>query len=127
MTSNPGMFARLRLVTIPTILLWLFAFAHGIVSGLTRGEARFPSDAELVSRFALPFLVTFWVMTDARIRHRKLCYDFDSFVFFGWPVLVPVYLFQTRGIRAFLTLFFFAGIWIFAWGVAVIVSMIRFE
>ena len=68
MTWNPAMFARLRSVTIPAILLWLFAFAHGIISGLTCGEARLPSDAELVSSFALPFLVTFWVTTDARIR-----------------------------------------------------------
>ena len=120
------MFARLKSVTAPTILLWLFAFAYGIVSGLTRGEARLPTNAELVSSFALPFLVTFWVTTDARIRHRDLCYDFDTFVFFGWPVLVPVYLFQTRGIRAFFTLLFFAGLWIFAWGVAVLVSMIHF-
>jgi hypothetical protein len=104
----------------------VFAFAYGIISGLTQGEAQLPSNAELVSSFALPFLVTFWVTTDARIRHRDLCYDFDTFIFFGWPVLVPVYLFQTRGIRAFLTLLCFAGLLIFVWGVSVLVSMINF-
>jgi hypothetical protein len=48
-------------------------------------------------------------VTDARKRGRKLCYDFDSFVFFAGLVVVPVYLFQTRGVRAFLTLLCFGG------------------
>jgi hypothetical protein len=111
-------------MTVPAILLWVFAFAYGVVSGLTREEAQLPSNAELVSSFVLPLLLTFWVTTDARIRQRSLCYDFDTFVFFGWPVLIPVYLFQTRGVRAFLTLLFFSAIWIFAWIVSVIASAI---
>ena len=32
----------------------------------------------------------------------------------AWPVVVPIYLFQTRGVRAFLTLLCFAGIWLVA-------------
>ncbi len=28
-------------------------------------------------------------------------YDFDSFIFFLWPLAAPVYLFRTRGWRAF--------------------------
>jgi hypothetical protein len=45
-------------------------------------------------------------------RQRPLCYDYDALVFFAWPIVVPVYLFQTRGVRAFLTLRCFAGIWL---------------
>jgi len=31
-------------------------------------------------------------------------YDFGSFVFFLWPVIAPIYLFQTRGLRGFGTI-----------------------
>ena len=47
---------------------------------------------------------------DAHKRGRKLPYDFDSVVYFAWPVIVPVYIFQTRGVRGFLTLLGFGGV-----------------
>ena len=49
-------------------------------------------------------------MADARKRGRRLCYDYDGLVFFFWPVVVPVYLFQTRGWGAFRTLLCFGGL-----------------
>ena len=48
-----------------------------------------------------------WVLADARQHQRSLPYDFGSFVFFAWPLVVPIYLFSTRGWRAFATLGFF--------------------
>ena len=51
--------------------------------------------------------------------------DFDSFLYFAWPVMVPVYLFQTRGLRAFLTLLCFAGIWLLAWIPGLAVFFVR--
>ena len=109
----------LKSLTAPTILLWLFALTYGIASGLVSDHAG------LVSSILFPFLLAFWVVADARRRHRSLCYDFGTFVFFGWPVVVPVYLFQTRGTRAFLTLLYFVGLWIFTWFVTWTVSLIR--
>jgi hypothetical protein len=29
----------------------------------------------------------------------SLPFEFDAFVFFGWPVVVPYYLYRTRGGR----------------------------
>jgi hypothetical protein len=69
---------------------------------------------QLAGNVALPVVLTSWVMADARKRGRRLDYDYDSFVYFAWPLLVPVYLFQTRGVRAFLTLLWFGGIWLCA-------------
>jgi len=48
-----------------------------------------------------------WVLADARQRRRSLPYDFDAFVFFAWPFIVPIYLFQTRGWRAIATIGWF--------------------
>ena len=49
-----------------------------------------------------------WLLADARQRNRRLPYDFGSFVFFAWVLVVPLYLFSTRGWRAFVTLGCFA-------------------
>ena len=108
----------------PTAMLWLYALACGVTSALGPDEWSMPKRADLAATFALPLVVSAWVMADARKRHRQLCYDYDSLVYFAWPVVVPVYLFQTRGVRAFLTLLCFGGIWLIAALSAVVVSCI---
>ena len=55
----------------------------------------------------------------------SLCYDYDSFVYFAWPIVAPIYLFQTRGVRAFLTLLCFAGISLAATSIALAISLLR--
>ena len=99
--------------------------ALGIASALGPQGGGMPKRAEVVSSAALSYIVASWVMADARKRGRQLCYDYDSFVYFAWPVVVPVYLFQTRGARAFLTLLCFAGIWFVAALFAAAVALIR--
>lgn len=104
----------LREMIAPTLLLWFCAVAIGVASAISPEAAGMPKRAELISSVALSLVITLWVMADARKRGRQLCYDFGSFVFFAWPVVVPVYLFQTRGARALITLLCFAGIWLVA-------------
>ena len=95
-------------------MLWLFALGYGVAIGVDPDGPGLPKRAELIASFTLPFVVASWVMADARKRGRPLCYDYDSFVYLAWPVVVPVYLVQTRGVRAVLTLLCFAAIWLLA-------------
>ncbi len=111
--------------TVPTLMLWFFAVAFGIALGLGVEGGETPKRAELAARVALSLVVALWAIADARKRGRRLCYDYDSFVYFAWPVMVPVYLFQTRGARAFLTLLCFAGLWLIAALAAVVVFLVR--
>ena len=107
-----------------TLMLWLSAIACGVAYSVAReGEASMA--AHVASGYALPFAIAWWVTADARKRGRELCYDYDSFVFFAWPLIMPVYLFQTRGMRAFLTLLCFAGIWLIAMVPVAVVFIIR--
>jgi hypothetical protein len=94
----------------PTLLLWLYAFAVGLATTWHPGQ-RLPSAATNFSSAAIGLIISFWVTADARKRHHPLCYDYDSLVFFLWPMVVPVYLIRTRGWRALLTLLCFLGIW----------------
>ena len=115
----------LQKMMTPTGLLWLYALAFGIATGVGAEGAEMPKRAGLLASVTWSFLVSLWVTTDAHKRGRQLCYDCDSFVYFAWPLVVPVYLFQTRGVRAFLTLLGFIGIWIPVALVAAGVLLIR--
>jgi hypothetical protein len=61
--------------------------------------------------FGAGLVISTWVLHDARKRGRQFFYDYGMFVFFCWPIVAPVSLFQTRGVRAFITLLCFIGIW----------------
>ena len=108
----------------PTLMLWLCVIGFGIASSLAP-DRQLPKPADLAFQIALPLVLAFWVTSDAQKRRRHLCYDFDSFVFFAPFIIVPVYLFQTRGMRAFLTLLCFAAIWLVAMFPVVMVAIIR--
>jgi len=95
----------------PTLTLWLYVIAFAVVSAATP-DGELPKRVDSISRIAFSLVMAFWVVADAHKRGRRLCHDYDAFVFFAWPLVVPVYLIQTRGIRALLTLLCFAGIWI---------------
>src|SRR5437764_14212226 len=103
----------LKGMVAPTLMLWLCALAFGVMYSVP-ADGEISKRADLASGFALPLVIASWIIADARKRDRQLCYDYDNFVFFAWFVIAPVYLFQTRGLRAFLTLFCFAAIWLIA-------------
>ncbi len=98
----------LRGMVIPTLLLWIWALSFHITDSVD--EEGLPPDARSVAGVALSVAIATWALADARKRNRTICYDYDTFVYIAWPVMLPVYLFQTRGWRAFITLFCFVVI-----------------
>jgi len=75
----------------------------------TPDTGRYSRPAVLL-HWAMALVIANWVIRDAQKRGRPLCYDYGMFLFFAWPIVAPVYLFQTRGVRAFLTLLWFIAI-----------------
>ena len=96
----------------PTLLVWLYAAAYAIVWIAVGEPGTYSTGTDLISRLALALVISTWVLRDAHKRGRQLFYDYGMFVFFCWPLVAPVYLFQTRGVRAFITLLCFIGIWL---------------
>ena len=41
-------------------------------------------------------VLAWWVLADRCLGAIELPYDFESFVFFAWPVVLPWYLWKTR-------------------------------
>ena len=60
-----------------------------------------PAVCALIADYLLAGSIALWAKKDAQERGRRMPYDFDSLVFIFWPVAAPVYLFRTRGWRAF--------------------------
>jgi hypothetical protein len=109
----------------PSCSLWLFAIGFAVASILLGDDQGMSKRADLASGVALPLILASWVLSDAQKRGKRLCYDYGSFVFFAWPVIVPVYLVQTRGVRAFVTLLCFMGIMLTPMLSASVVRLIR--
>ena len=76
-------------------------------SSWPRGMSR---TTELLWGFEFGFILAGWVSVDRRVRGFNVPYEFDAFVFFIWPFVVPYYLYRTRGGRGLL---FAACIYIF--------------
>jgi len=64
--------------------------------------------AAVLASYIFVTSVALWVLADANRRQRALPYDYGSFVFFGWLLVVPLYLWSTRRWRAVIPLLFFA-------------------
>ncbi len=107
----------------PTLMLWVFAITWSVLCAVSPGPLSVRAD--LVGRFACSLILSWWTIADASKRGRTLCYDYGTFAFFAWPVILPIHLFRTRRLRAFLTLLCFAGIWLVAVLFATTIYVIR--
>src|SRR5688572_346787 len=60
-----------------------------------------PAALALLANVFLSSTVALWILADARRRGSSLPFDSGTFFFLAWPIAGPVYLFCTRGWRAF--------------------------
>jgi hypothetical protein len=102
--------AWLQGMVAPTLLLWMAALASACAWFAHDHGLELPRLADVAGRFAQQLTLAFWVGQDARKRRRVLWHDFEAFVFFAWPLVLPVYLWQTRGWRSLITVGCFVGI-----------------
>ena len=105
--------SRWSFITAPLIYLWIFQmFSHTIDSVYATMGAEQSSGLTLLSRFCLLWILGWWVLKDNQKYGMKFPYDFGLFLAAFWLVWLPYYLFKTRGIRAFITILSFIGIYI---------------
>lgn len=92
-----------------TWFFWLYCICLGFLTGRETDANPMPPRVDLLSGLSFALLVAIWVTADARRRHRTIGYGFPALVFVLWPIFAPIYLFQTRGTRAFLSLLAFVA------------------
>jgi hypothetical protein len=47
-------------------------------------------------------VLALWLRSDRQARNFSVPFEFDAFMFFAWPFLLPWYLYQTRKSRGLL-------------------------
>jgi hypothetical protein len=87
----------LRLLLPLVILTAIYAIGLSVLA--SHGHAAHPEATALLWSFEFQVLLAIWVRMDRRRRNVSLPFEFDAFVFFVWPVVVPYYLYRTRSGR----------------------------
>jgi hypothetical protein len=85
-----------------------------------------PSDLEWLFGFCQFLFVVYWMVLDARRRHRVPCHDFGFLAWVFLPVALPWYLIWTRGLRGLLVLVLFLILVMVPWWCATIVWMVKY-
>ena len=83
-------------------LLWLIASAALFsveVGFATRYGEDIPRSTQTLWLLSSGFALAWWVRLDKRVRRFDASFDFEAFVFFGWALVMPYYLWRTRGLR----------------------------
>jgi hypothetical protein len=82
-----------------TLVCVICSLLASILYGFAGEPGGAPAIAALVASYLFNASIALWVSADAMRRRPTVPYDFDSLVFFTWPVTAPVYLLRTRGAR----------------------------
>ena len=77
----------------------LCSLIASILYGFAGAPNGAPAIAALMAGYLFNASIALWVSSDAMRRGARVAYDFDSLVFFTWPITAPVYLLRTRGAR----------------------------
>jgi len=81
----------------------------------------------LLAFYAISFsaILSFWVYYDSRSLNISMGMDQAMYIFWGWPIMFPIYAFRSRGFRSgSLLLISFLGLFIFILVVAVIAVIV---
>jgi hypothetical protein len=62
-----------------------------------------PIESGKLWSLAFQLILACWVHVDRQVRGFRTPYEFDAFVFFVWPFVIPYYLYKTRGGRGLLS------------------------
>lgn len=74
-----------------------------------------PASFALLRTLGYVYVLGYWLTHDSRQHLFKGICDLGLWLFIAWPVLLPYYLFKTRGWRALLTLLLFGTVFCLAY------------
>ena len=102
-------------VSTPLLLLCLFILFYYLGGGLYSAHGIQPSPAFfLLYRAGLLWLVGWWLKEESRRYRVKLVYCPGLLILIAYPIVIPYYLFRTRGVKGFVTLLGLIGVFLAA-------------
>jgi len=78
------------------LLILSAIYVIGLAVLASHGYPARPEATALLWSLEFPTFLAIWVRIDRTRRNLSLPFEFDAFVFFGWPVALPYYLYRTR-------------------------------
>ena len=114
---------RAALSFIPLILQTLiFTAARGVLASHHLGM---PEESVKLGSVSQQLFVALWVYLDRQGRHLDLPFEFEAFVFFAWPIVLPYYLVKSRGAGGLLLAALFFALLVLPSVVAQVVRLVR--
>ena len=105
-----------------TIILIVFFLLANVGNCVYAAFGMQPSGGFMLLYYAGAFwAIAAWIIADARRLSVPLPFDMGWLTFFAWPVVLPYHVFRTRGVKGFLTLAGFVGLFLSTYLVGVIV------
>jgi hypothetical protein len=87
-------------LSLTVIIIVVFCSFQQMVYGLFAARGHEPSGAfEFLSYIVLFSLVGYWLTGDNRRYKVYWVYDMGFFLYLAWPLIIPFYLFKTRGLK----------------------------
>ena len=105
--------SRLGRAFLDTLFFWVFALVYSFIATRVSKTSPISPRIDVVVGLVFSLLASLWVAMDARKRKWPMGYGFPALVFFIWPIFATIYLFQTRGAWALLSLLLFAAMFFF--------------
>jgi hypothetical protein len=116
-----------KLPQIGLAILLSFVLFIEIVASVSSNMLEIQQSSSLFPLLAISIstILTFWVHYDSLSLGISLGLDQAMYIFFGWPLMFPIYAFRSRGFRSgSLLLLSFFGLFIFTLIAAFVTTII---
>ena len=74
-------------------------------------------EAEQLMFVYITFMFACWILEDAKEQKYHRPYEFGAFIFFAWPILIPIYLVETRGWKGLIIFPVFVILYYLPWSI----------
>jgi hypothetical protein len=100
-------------ITSPTALLYFFLVVTRIIAGIyTASGTEQPRAYLLLYPLSFLWILGLWLQKDSRKNGAPWVFDMGFFLYQAWLIIMPYYLYKTRGGKAYPPIFAFIGIYI---------------
>ena len=114
-----------RQLTFPSILIFVVEGIKQLAFGMyVELDSELSALVSLLLSITLFCAIGWWLKDDLRKRSESWFYCPGLILWIAWPVLLPFYLLKTRGRSALITIAIFAGIWVAASVLGVILGVL---
>ena len=110
--------------SIPVIFMVLLILVTNIWISLFSVFDRTMSPAfNLLYFIAFTWVLGWWLKEDNQKYKEKWIYELGILIYAVWVIVIPIYLFKTRGVKAFLTIFAFIGLYLGTFVIGLVASI----